>query len=854
MTPVAQSDIDVESRTSGQESPLRRQFSEPLHAPSISTPTLHSRAPVAPQEKCPDCGEFFETSDEGNGIKEHIATVHPQIARASEVQDDAADEEMAEANEHVDNEPVDEDDDDDGQQQENDEEGDVADGDEAIDGDDVMAEDLNKPSEEAGADADGDDHGPVPDIPTTTGSEVDFGTDYNAPRGRQEFLSAEMRLYNRWDIHDARSFSQTYDDATVELNQDWEYAFKQAKVSKKRDSVEFPERPDPYKKARVERGKFLQLTPVEEFLVDLRDPETRSPEELYAITANVARVLATWQDEYFAVDRLYKLSTGQYEKLAPDPRKKVEDPDVTAAKKEAMLYQYKYDASKHKKGLDQDPWIQGGFRPTPTQARKAMKTAKIEPGTTPNIDGWRTLHKFGVEYVPKYQDPPPEDVPSKATRTRKAQEMEAAAAADEAARQAAAEEEEEQQQRLATKRQTRGGRIVLDGLDDQEPDPSTSASTRGAGRGRGQRGQGRGRGRGRGVMSSSSGAHSETPTPGDSQAPTRGRGRGTGVIRGTRGGNTRGGRGGKGRAPTTPIGTPQQGSPAATPAPSSRPTSLAPGPSHLAPIEPMPNGGFVTMQPSKPHSAPGQPEQLDPAELERRERARAEKIANSKNPRRTEAMLNHWARFNQAGRIRQPKRSKDEIEAARAEAAAKKATQPPKIGGRKKKSPPVPGVNPPMANPGIAPAPAPPAPGPAPGHSPGHPHPAPAPGPGPAPTAAPAPLPAPAPPPLLSHPTNAHPPPPASAPSFPLSAPAGHPLGPGGPLAPHPPRYTTPYSPFGHIDPRGIAHFPSGPFQPPPPQPQYQTPYPPDTFFIPFGNGPGAGLPPPGHGHARRPA
>ncbi|EYE94396.1 uncharacterized protein EURHEDRAFT_89287 [Aspergillus ruber CBS 135680] len=854
MAPVAQSDIDAESRTSGQDSPLRRQFSEPLHAPSTSTPTAQSPAPVASKNKCPDCGEFFEILNEGNGLKEHIATVHPQIARTSEAHDDA-DEEMAGADENVDDEPIDEDDDE--QLQDLDEDDDVANGDEAIEADDAMVEDLNEPSEETGGDVDVDDHGPLPEVTTATGSEAEFGAEENIPRGQHEFLSAEMRLLNRWDINDARSFSRNYDSTTAELEQDWEYVFKETKASKKRNSLQLPERPDPYKKARVDRGKFLELTPIEEFLVDLRDPETRSPEELYAITANVARVLATWQDEYFAVDRLYKLSTGQYEKLAPDPRKKVEDPVVTAAKKEATLYQYKYDASKHKKGLDQDPWIQGGFRPTPTQARKAMKTAKFEPGTTPNIDGWRTLRKFGTEYVPKYQDPPPEDIPSKATRTRKAQEMEAAAAADEAARQAAAEEEEEQLQ-LATKRQTRGGRAAM---DDQEY--STPTSTRGAGRGRGQRGQGRGRGRGRGGVSAVSGASSETPTP-DGQAPTRGRGRGTGVMRGTRGSNTRGGRG-KGRAPTTPIGTPQHGSPIATPAPSSRPTSLAPGPSQLAFIEPMPNGGFVTMQPPHPFTTPELPDELDPAEMERRDRARAEKIANSKNPRRTEAMLNHWARFNQAGRIRQPKRSKDEIEADRVASAVKKADQPPKIGGRKKKSPPVPGVNPPMAKPGIAPAPAPlPPPGPASGPTPVHalpgPPPGPPPGPGPAPTAAPPPLPAPTPsqapppPPSHAHPQAHPPPPPASNPGFPLPAPAGHPLGPGGPLAPHPPRYTTPYSPFGHIDPRGIAHFPSGPFQPPPPQPQYQTPYPPDRFFIPFGNGPGAGVPPPNHGHARRPA
>ncbi|KAG5207029.1 hypothetical protein GTR04_5871 [Trichophyton interdigitale] len=41
------------------------------------------------------------------------------------------------------------------------------------------------------------------------------------------------------------------------------------------------------------------------------------------------------------------------------------------------------------------------------------------------------------------------------------------------------------------------------------------------------------------------------------------------------------------------------------------------------------------------------------------------KIKNSKHPKRTEAMILHWAKFNQEGRTRNPKRTKAQIEAAR---------------------------------------------------------------------------------------------------------------------------------------------------------------------------------------------
>lgn len=831
MAPVAQSDIDLDSRTS---SPQSRQISEPLHAPSTST--AHA--------KCPGCGDYVEAPEGASrevSLKEHIATVHPHLARHPP-HDPLADE--------IPNGPHPEDEE--GEEGENQDEY----GDDAIDADELEpAEAAEEASEEAEEAEHGDDgYGGYEDDPEHQ-ANIDFDADSDlddASHSRRQFLSAEKRLSKRWNIHDVHNFSLDYEEVIAALGHDWDNAFSDPVSLQKRNAIELPERPDPYKKARVDRGYFLEMTPIEDFLVDLRDPEKRSAEELYAITENAAHALATWQDEYLAVDSLYKLSIGQYEKLIADPRKRVEDPEIEAEKKEAMLYQYKYDPVKRKKNQEQDPWIQGGFRPTPTQVRKALKTTKFHPDITPNIDGWRSLQKFGIEYVPKYQDPPPEDAPSKATRTRKAAEMEAAAAADEA-RQAAAEEEDH----LPAKRQTRSTRAVHEAMGDQAataaatPPQTPSKGTTGRGRGRGQ-GRGRG-GRGRGGMGVGgtgaaavpSGPPSEASTPAPSHhhhLPTTTRGRG----RGSRGGGR--GRGKGVRAPSTPTAAaPQQTSPAAlTPAPTSRPSSVAPTPSQLAPLEPRPNGlpPMVSVQqnPAEMILDDQVEEELDPAEIERRDRARAEKIANSKNPRRTEAMLNHWARFNRAGRIRNPKRSKDEIEAARSEAAVRKATVPPKASGRKRKSPPLPGSAT-LINAGIAPAP-----GPGHGPHPGHPsHPG---GPGPAPPGHPGPGPSPV------HPGHSVPPtgtpvqPPASGP-LPLPGhsslpptPSHHPLGPGGPLAPHPqPRYTTPYpSAFGAIDPRGMGPFPPGPFQPPPPPARYQTPYPPD-YFLPFG-GHGS-LPPP---------
>lgn len=67
------------------------------------------------------------------------------------------------------------------------------------------------------------------------------------------------------------------------------------------------------------------------------------------------------------------------------------------------------------------------------------------------------------------------------------------------------------------------------------------------------------------------------------------------------------------------------------------------------------------------------------------EEARRQKIANSKNPKRTKAMLDHWERFNREGRIRNPKRSKAQIESDKAADETRKTKEV--VPGRPRASP-----------------------------------------------------------------------------------------------------------------------------------------------------------------------
>ncbi|PWY72362.1 hypothetical protein BO70DRAFT_117062 [Aspergillus heteromorphus CBS 117.55] len=627
MAPVPQIEAEMDSHTSdmaSQDSPLRRQFSEPIHARSTSTQASPSPSPVTHRSKCTWCGKYFESingsESKNDALKEHIATVHPHIARFAMY--DGADDES-----HADDQA--------------DEESAVAGGSEVED-DDIEAEVTENGvtvGYEKEQELNGDEPADGPDADALSNQLHEFSRD-------QDPVSLDQRLHNLWNIHDMKNFTD-YLDRSLPLDEAWavvlqheaqakedrekakeERAQAKEERAKKRVAAAFGKRPEPYRKSRTSKGEFLEISPLEDFLGPLRDAELRTSEELYAITENTAYALKAWQDEYLAIEKLHKLATRHTAKPVSDPRK-LQRPQVFEDKKEAMLYGYKWEAKEDKVG-NQNPFTQGGFKPTPAQFRKM--SAKIGPNH-PNPDGWRTVKKFGEEYVPKFQNPPREEFVGKATRKRKAAEMEAAnkeaALSGSEVETPVVTDNEEQ----AARRRTRGRRP---GTEGDEPPAPTRTATRG-------RGSGRGRGRGGSRLGASAEAsHRASPSPGLGSLQAR------------------------------------------------------PPPAQLAPLEPAPS----TIMPTASETG-GSPEvEGDLAEV-----ARRQKIANSKNPKRTEAMLNHWARFNREGRVRNPKRSKAQIEADRAAEVVRKSselTKPPKI---KKKSDG--GMYEARPNPGLAPAPMP---------------------------------------------------------------------------------------------------------------------------------------------------
>lgn len=590
MSPISQEETDLGTHTSGVSgghSPLYRKFSEPMHSSS----TRSQSPPLMAQDtKCSWCGKILTLPDHGEAslnqvLKEHIATVHPHIAKFSAYAGDAG---------------------------------------EAPDG--HSNGDIEKSEELPASTEDGEDENVVEDAEDGAGVDIeaaddapqegDIGVESAEPEGdalaqeeesdqlpsfshEQDAVSVDKRLHQFWNVHDPLEFSKDFDDDTADVERTWHHAsqvIQSTKRGKKRDSSQFPERPGPYQRARVERGEFLEIGSLDEFLSQLRDPETRSYDELYAITQNAALALKTWQDEYLAIDKLYKRATRCTSKPTANPRKP-ERKEVFEDKKEAALYGYKYDPKADRVG-NQNPFIQGNFKPTTAQARKIL--TKSGPNN-PNPDGWHPINKFGIDYIPKLQDPPRKaPMPPKTTRKRKAAEIEAANVAEDTED---APSEAQEPAEISPKRRTRAR---VNNATESVPPPVSRGATRG-------------RGRGRGGSRTSSRVH-------EAQAPT-------------------------------------------------------PPPQILAPAGPVPAASDWEAPVAATEPASTQPSAAvaDAADL-----ARRQKIANSKNPKRTEAMLNHWARFNREGRVRNPKRTKAQIEADRAADAVKKATEPPKPAGRKR--------------------------------------------------------------------------------------------------------------------------------------------------------------------------
>ncbi|KAJ5788504.1 hypothetical protein N7457_003494 [Penicillium paradoxum] len=683
MAPIPRADLDLDNPSSdvggSQDSPLRRQFSEPFRPQSTSTQISQSPEPMPRRVKCDWCGKLLmlpndNSISEEDLLKHHTNEAHPKPIRFAgyDGTEDGGDDVTEDGAEY-------------GADDAYDENGDLQD-DDAIEQDEpasqaVKPEDGSAQLEGSAqiaveATADGNNGTKPTVLPVNINNlpppkldrlewlsnpRTSYPEGYRLRVGEWQRPDVKQRLARFWNVHDANKFSPDYDHEAAKCEATWDNAFHDLSKPRKRDAPEPPSHPLPYKKTKVERGEFLeiQVQEIENLVNMLRNPEKYTSEELYALTQTGAFTLKTIQDEYLALDDLYlrahrhKRDQPSYEtkrhqmqghkKKGAGPLAKVnEDKLDFEEKKEAMLYGYKHNYFPSNLPTlpirsMQDPFVQGGFVPTPAQARK-MIAKKTESGDR-NPDGWTPMKKHGLDYHPQLYEPRREPVAPKVTRKRKAAEVAAPTKTidtDETQNESADGDETEEDNHPAKRRtRGRGGKnFVADSI------PTDANSRRGSGRGRG-----RGRGRGLGRLGSSRATFEVTPAP--IQSSSRGRGR----------------RGASNLASSSSSSIPSA-------AESSFPV-----------IEPV-----ATDTPVEPSPAVAKKEALSAEAIEE---ARRQKIANSKNPKRTKAMLDHWDRFNREGRIRNPKRSKAQIEQDRTvggDGAGDEVPKPPGP-GRRKRSP-----------------------------------------------------------------------------------------------------------------------------------------------------------------------
>ncbi|KAJ5964295.1 uncharacterized protein N7479_004171 [Penicillium vulpinum] len=663
MAPIPRADLDGDNPSSdigdSQDSPLRRQFSEPFRPQSTSTQISQSPEPLPRRLKCDWCGKLLMLPNdadisEEDILNDHINEAHPKSISFSGY--DGADDTY-------------------------DENGDLQD-DDAIEQDEPIAQ-AAKPEDVEAQDEEGEDiavemttddnNGTQPtDIPVNvsympetkrdlldwlSNPRTGYPEEYRLRDARWRRPDVKKRLERFWKVNDTNKFSPNYDQEAAKCESAWDNAFHDPSKSRKRDAPEPAPHPLPYKKPKVDKGQFLevQVQEMDDLVSMLRTPEKYTPEELYVLTQTAAFALKTFQDEYLALDDLYlkahrhkrdepsyqakRHSMQGHKKKGGAPLARLnEDKLDFEDKKEAMLYGYKHNYFPGNTPLVpirtlQDPFVQGGFVPTPAQARKMLAKSK-ESGDL-NPDGWATMKKHGLEYHAQMYEPRREPLVPKVTRKRKAAEIEVPIKTTdtEETQNESADADETDEDNHPAKRRTRGrgGKTVV-----AESTHSDTNSRRGPGP---SRGRGRGRGRGIGRLGSSRATFEVTPAP--TQPSSRGRGR-------------------RGASSLASSSIP----PAETSFPAVEPTATA------SPVD------------STPASA-----KKEALSAEAIEEARRQKIANSKNPKRTKAMLDHWDRFNREGRIRNPKRSKAQIEQDRTVDGAADEVPKPTGHGRRKRSP-----------------------------------------------------------------------------------------------------------------------------------------------------------------------
>ncbi|KAJ6144385.1 hypothetical protein N7470_008280 [Penicillium chermesinum] len=642
MAPIPRADLDMDNQSTDvadsqdMDSPARRQFSEPPPAPFYFYSTLTFARAILP---------LAEFRSEEEVLNAHVAADHPDH-HPNDDEDEGAEDEMLDETqmneEDLELDPEEAED-------EADEEADDAEVDVAEDLEGHEADTEMEELENEVVDDENDDHqvdavsdrelaaeGPqrmaasvVNYTDWLSNPRTKYTADYLRRTAEWQEGDIKARLPKIWNVNNVKQFCPSYREEMAKVDSNWQDAFREKQ-----------KRPEPYAKTRVEVGEFLELSDPDELLKLLGNAKDLTPEELYAVTQAAASFVKIYQDEYLALDKLYnqahrhmryprtetskqELMQGQKKKDGTPLARVPEHDRDYEDKKEARLYGYKHTYHKENKPTSTAWTPQDPF----TQGELWDR----------NPDGWKPVVRHGVEFVPRLYEERLEPT-HRGTRKRKATEIESLGnppIKSDKADDTHEDETESDEEDPARTRRTRGG------VRNTRPVGVVVAVVRGGGRGRGAA---------RGVVAS-----------GESLPPPA-----AGATRGS----TRGGRGRRGafNAPAAASATPQ---PAASVVEESTVSAQEDSP----------------MRDAAPPPRPVLPTRMkDATTQEEMDEIRRQKIMNSKNPKRTKAMLDHWERFNREGRIRNPKRSKAQIESDRTADEDKRASEAARAGGHRRRS------------------------------------------------------------------------------------------------------------------------------------------------------------------------
>ena len=195
--------------------------------------------------------------------------------------------------------------------------------------------------------------------------------------------------------------------AVLEIEQLWQRAFPEVT------------RPLLYMGDDQDEDGFRPLTDPQDFITDICD---QSKTQLYASSANNQLALQQAQAEYLDISRQIAALQGRKSKA----KQTLQDPEEFEDRKEAILYNYKYEANrpalihngvignraaediteqeKRDVRLFQNPFEQGGFVPTDRQYKALVAKAS----NAKNIDGWKPIDRDGKHLIPRQNTEHPE--------------------------------------------------------------------------------------------------------------------------------------------------------------------------------------------------------------------------------------------------------------------------------------------------------------------------------------------------------------------------------------------------------------------------------------------------------------